>query len=125
MMMMSLNRFTTPPTGMPTLRSARWYDAYPNLKMGLHLLYLAPSSSHALLGESLLQLVCQYLQIPAEASSLAEHHQQLLPQQTIRWYDQVPHLSIALALLKQLPPSAIRHIAKTWHQQFGMALTAC
>jgi hypothetical protein len=110
---------------MPTLRSARWYDAYPNLKMGLHLLYLAPSSSHALLGESLLQLVCQYLQIPAEASSLAEHHQQLLPQQTIRWYDQVPHLSIALALLKQLPPSAIRHIAKTWHQQFGMALTAC
>jgi hypothetical protein len=111
-------------SSLKTLRPARWYDAYPNLKMGLHLLYLAPLVTHSTLGERLLQLVCGYLEISDEEGLNLAQCEKLAPLKRIRWYDEVPTLPQALTLLKQLPPSAIRQVAKAWHQQFGVALAS-
>jgi hypothetical protein len=118
-----LQRTPTAST-LKTLRPARWYDAYPNLKMGLHLLYLAPMITHTLLGERLLQLVCSYLQVSPEEGLRIAQAEAFAPPKRIRWYDEVPTLPLALELLKQLPPNAIRHVAKAWHQQFGIALAS-
>ncbi|MCS6267339.1 MAG: hypothetical protein H2174_07205 [Vampirovibrio sp.] len=123
-MTMSFFQHTTSLSTLKTLRPARWYDAYPNLKMGLHLLYLAPIVTHSTLGEILLQLVCGYLEIPAEEGIRLAKTGTLTPAKHIRWYDEVPTLPQALTLLKQLPPSAIRQVAKAWHQQFGAALAS-
>jgi hypothetical protein len=107
-----------------TLRPARWYDAYPNLKMGIHLLYLAPVVTHSLLGEQLLTLVFSYLQLSPEEGLGLTQQAVLAPPKRVRWYDEVPLLPVALELLKQLPPRGIRHISKLWHQQFGEALAS-
>jgi hypothetical protein len=92
--------------------------------MGIHLLYLAPIVTHNTLGETLLALVCSYLQVSPEDGLKLAKTEELAPPKRIRWYDEVPTLPFALALLKQLPPSAVRHIAKAWHQQFGVALAS-
>jgi hypothetical protein len=120
----SAMKLTVKPSALKTVRPARWYDAYPNLKMGLHLLYIAPAAAHRTLGEALLSLVCGYLEISVDEGLCLAQNEKIASVKRVRWYDEVPTLPQALTLLKQLPPSAIRQVAKAWHQQFGAALAS-
>lgn len=108
---------TLPASGV--FRPSRWYDAYANLSMGLHLLFLAPSTTQPRLVLLLLNIIKSQLGMDNEQlkAILTRFQGDGLSKQ--RWYDAIPYLTFALELLKTLPPSQIRKITKQWHQQFG------
>jgi hypothetical protein len=122
--------FTTHPKKQPythatkqsALRPSRWYDVYPNLKLGLHLLYLAPSATQQRLSVKLVVLVADVLNLTQTETLALAQDPKLLPVRQTRWYDRVPHLTLALALLKQMPPAGVRQVSRYWLQQFGEAL---
>ncbi len=104
------------------IRSTRWYDNYSNLKMALHLLYLCPKGMQQVLSARLLRDVCRQLDISLTQAQDAFKQMPACERRVNRWYDALPHLRLALALLKPLPVNQIKHLAKKWHQTFGELL---
>ncbi|MCE2929816.1 MAG: hypothetical protein LW809_00295 [Vampirovibrionales bacterium] len=104
------------------IRSTRWYDNYSNLKMALHLLYLCPKGMQQVLSTRLLRDVCKQLDISLAQAQDAFKQMPACERRMNRWYDALPHLRVALALLKPLPANQIKHLAKKWHQTFGALL---
>ncbi|MFN7311229.1 MAG: hypothetical protein ACK5T0_07665 [Vampirovibrionales bacterium] len=104
------------------IRSTRWYDNYSNLKMALHLLYLCPKGMQQVLSARLLRDVCKQLDISLSQAQEAFKQMPACERRMNRWYDALPHLRLALALLKPLPANQIKHLAKKWHQTFGELL---
>ena len=104
------------------IRSTRWYDNYSNLKMALHLLYLCPKGMQQVLSARLLRDVCKQLDISLTQAQDAFKQMPACERRMNRWYDALPHLRLALALLKPLPANQIKHLAKKWHQAFGALL---
>jgi hypothetical protein len=104
------------------IRTTRWYDQYANLKMALHLLYLCPKGMQQVLSAKLLRDVCRSLDLSFAQAKEAFKNAPPCERRHNRWYDELQHLRMALALLKPLPPNKIRFLAKRWHQTFGEIL---
>ncbi|MFN9692151.1 MAG: hypothetical protein ACK551_08645 [Vampirovibrionales bacterium] len=104
------------------IRNTRWYDNYNNLKMALHLLYLCPKGMQQVLSARLLRDICKQLDITLAQAQDAFKQMPPCERRMNRWYDALPHLRLALALLKPLPANQIKHLAKKWHQMFGELL---
>ncbi|XVJ51619.1 MAG: hypothetical protein HEQ32_05900 [Vampirovibrio sp.] len=106
-------------TTFQAIRHTRWYDEYANLKMALHLLYLCPKGMQQVLTARFLKALCKRLDLSLIQAQEAFKHVPACERRQNRWYDELPHLRVALALLKPLPVSQIKFIAKQWHQMFG------